>query len=70
MTPLSIRYKDTIAALRAMLGIHAPQAIERIIPGPLTSLAKLGQRCGRRHCSSHSHSLAPPCRFTRSSRLD
>ena len=45
MTPLSIRYKDTIAALRAMLGIHAPQAIERIIPGPLTSLAKLGQRC-------------------------
>lgn len=45
MTPLSIRYKDTVAALRAMLAAHAPQAIERLIPGPLTALALLCRRC-------------------------
>lgn len=45
MTPLSIRYKDTIAGLRAMLAVHTPRAIERLIPGPLTALALMGQRC-------------------------
>ena len=45
MSPLSIRYKDTVVALRAMLAEHAPGDIERLVPGPVTALALLAQRC-------------------------